>query len=169
MHADCLQETITTYSSSYCYSSGRYASLYTNWPIRSLTHACSISGIPQYCHRKSWPCGCWIVLTLSHSDSLSLFRSLALSLSRSLSVPSVNCGDPGTPSNAQREGDSFLYQASVVFTCNHGYYQSSGPEGGVRTCLETGLWSDTQPQCSREWSCDITWLQTHIGSINVET
>lgn len=60
----------------------------------------------------------------------------------------VNCGDPGVPENAVREGSSFLYQDTVVFTCNNGYYQSSGPEGGVRTCLDTGLWSDTQPVCS---------------------
>jgi len=62
----------------------------------------------------------------------------------------VNCGDPGTPANAQRDGDSFLYGDQVVFTCDNGYYQSSGPEGGVRTCMETGLWSDTQPTCACE-------------------
>lgn len=67
-----------------------------------------------------------------------------------LFFPTVNCGDPGIPPNSVREGGSFLYQDSVTFTCNHGYYQSSGPEGGVRTCLDTGLWSDTQPQCSCE-------------------
>lgn len=65
------------------------------------------------------------------------------------SVP-VSCGDPGIPDNAVRQGDSFLYQDEVTFTCNDGYFQSSGPEGGVRMCLDTGLWSDTQPECSRE-------------------
>lgn len=78
----------------------------------------------------------------------------------SVSLSAVNCTDPGIPDNAQRVGNSFLYQDEVVFTCNNGYYQSSGPEGGVRTCLETGLWSDEQPQCSREF--DI-----HILKINI--
>ena len=67
-------------------------------------------------------------------------------------ISPVNCTDPGIPDNAQRMGSDFLYQDEVVFTCNHGYYQSSGPEGGVRTCLETGLWSDVQPECSCEFA-----------------
>lgn len=62
----------------------------------------------------------------------------------------VNCGDPGTPANAQREGNSFLYTEQLVFSCDNGYYQSSGPEGGVRTCRDTGLWSGTQPNCTCE-------------------
>jgi len=74
----------------------------------------------------------------------------------------VNCGDPGTPANAQREGDRFLYGDQVMFTCDDGYYQSSGPEGGVRTCMETGLWSGTQPTCACEWVCR---LQTTIHYI----
>ena len=62
----------------------------------------------------------------------------------------VSCGDPGTPENAYRTGNNFLYEDDVTFTCNHGYYQSSGPVGGVRRCLDTGLWSDEQPTCSRK-------------------
>lgn len=60
----------------------------------------------------------------------------------------VNCGDPGVPDNAVREGDNFLFEDIVNFTCINGYYQSSGPEDGLRICKETGLWSDTQPVCS---------------------
>ena len=64
----------------------------------------------------------------------------------------VSCGDPGIPENAMREGDSFLYEDTVVFTCNNGYYQSSGAEGGVRVCQDTGIWSNTQPECSCQWN-----------------
>ena len=64
----------------------------------------------------------------------------------------VSCGDPGIPENAVRNGDSFLYQDVVVFTCNHGYYQSSGAEDGRRVCQDTGLWSETQPICSSKIS-----------------
>lgn len=60
----------------------------------------------------------------------------------------VNCGDPGEVENAVRTGNDFLYGDEVTYVCNDGYYQSSGPVGGVRTCLETGLWSDEQPQCT---------------------
>ena len=65
----------------------------------------------------------------------------------------VSCGDPGIPDNAVRIGSSFLYQDEVTFVCNDGYYQSSGPAGGVRQCLDTGLWSDVQPICSCKHLC----------------
>lgn len=64
----------------------------------------------------------------------------------------VSCGDPGVPENARRIGDTFLYRDEVMFVCNDGYYQSSGPDGGIRECLITGLWSDTQPNCSRQFN-----------------
>eukprot|EP00731_Ephydatia_muelleri_P000539 Em0001g539a len=60
----------------------------------------------------------------------------------------VDCGDPGTPLYSMRVGSTFLYQSSVTYTCNNGYYQSSGPAGGVRTCQNTGLWSGTAPVCT---------------------
>ena len=60
----------------------------------------------------------------------------------------MNCGDPGDVDNALRIGDNFLFGNNVTYICDDGYYQSSGPEGGLRTCLETGLWSDQQPVCS---------------------
>ena len=60
----------------------------------------------------------------------------------------VDCGDPGDVENAMRMGNSFLYGNNVTYICDDGYYQSSGPEGGIRTCLETGLWSDQPPECT---------------------
>lgn len=60
----------------------------------------------------------------------------------------VSCGDPGVPANGRRLGDSFLYRDVVMFVCDDGYYQSSGPENGTRECLITGQWSDIQPVCS---------------------
>ena len=52
------------------------------------------------------------------------------------------------PANGRRLGDSFLYRDVVMFVCDDGYYQSSGPENGTRECLITGQWSDIQPVCS---------------------
>ena len=82
--------------------------------------------------------------------SSSLCSLLPPSLNTHTHTHPVNCGDPGTPANAQREGNSFLYTEQLVFSCDNGYYQSSGPEGGVRTCRDTGLWSGTQPNCTCE-------------------
>lgn len=58
----------------------------------------------------------------------------------------VSCGDPGVPNNAVRDGDTFLYEDIVTFTCNHGYYMSSGDR--QRACQDTGLWSGEQPSCT---------------------
>ncbi len=68
----------------------------------------------------------------------------------SMVLITVNCGDPGTPTNGRRLGDNFLFTSNVTFVCDEGYYQSSGPVGGVRRCLISGEWSDQQPVCSRK-------------------
>ena len=60
----------------------------------------------------------------------------------------MDCGDPGVVENAVRIGSSFLYSDQVTYTCIDGYFQSSGAVGGVRMCQDTGLWSDTQPECT---------------------
>ena len=60
----------------------------------------------------------------------------------------VSCGDPGYPDNSQRTGSRFLYGDLVAYTCDNGYFQSSGPANGTRVCQETGLWSDTPPICT---------------------
>ena len=60
----------------------------------------------------------------------------------------VNCSDPGAPDNGCRLGDNFFYTNNVTFVCDNCYYQSSGPVGGVRTCLISGEWSDDQPTCT---------------------
>lgn len=58
----------------------------------------------------------------------------------------VDCGDPGLPENSNREGDRFLFTDTVQFTCNDGYYQSSGDNN--LTCLNTGEWNGTLPNCT---------------------
>ena len=52
------------------------------------------------------------------------------------------------PEAGTRTGSGFLFGDSLSFSCRDGYYQSVGPEDGVRTCQESGLWSDVQPVCS---------------------
>lgn len=60
----------------------------------------------------------------------------------------MNCGDPGLPDNSDRQGDDFLFTDTVQYTCNNGYYQSSGDSN--LTCLDTGLWNGTLPVCTGE-------------------
>lgn len=101
-------------------------------------------------------CEFWLVLVPVYGRTHQATRMGMSLLHTCLSTPyhisvlffSVNCTDPGTPANSQREGHSFLYRDSVTYTCNHGYYQSEGPEGGVRTCQQNGLWSGVEPVCT---------------------
>ena len=58
--------------------------------------------------------------------------------------PLVNCGDPGTPDNGMRSGDTFTYDSSVLFQCNSGYTIL----GSITlTCLSNGLWNASVPSC----------------------
>ena len=58
----------------------------------------------------------------------------------------VDCGDPGLPENSERQGDQFLFTDTIQFTCNDGYYQSSGDNN--LTCLNTGEWDGALPNCT---------------------
>ena len=58
--------------------------------------------------------------------------------------PPVNCGDPGTPNNGMRSGDTFTYDSSILFQCNSGYTIL----GSISfTCLSNGLWNASVPSC----------------------
>ncbi|XP_078381889.1 uncharacterized protein LOC144664619 isoform X9 [Oculina patagonica] len=61
-------------------------------------------------------------------------------------IASVNCGDPGSPSNGQRLGYRYWADESVLFICRTGYHLI-GPT--TRTCLSSGSWSGTQPTCRK--------------------
>ena len=50
----------------------------------------------------------------------------------------VNCGDPGTVKNAQRTGDVFTYPSVVTYSCNEGFYVSSG--SSTIECLSNAEW-----------------------------
>ena len=61
----------------------------------------------------------------------------------------VDCGDPGTPSNGNRNLTDTLEGSVVSFTCDAGYRPSN--ESMTRTCTissdGTPVWTDTIPQC----------------------
>ena len=59
----------------------------------------------------------------------------------------VSCGDPGTPTNGVRYGDTFTYQSRVVLECDP-QYRLVGDL--IRTCQVDGAWSGTQPTCERK-------------------
>ena len=59
----------------------------------------------------------------------------------------VSCGDPGTPTNGVRYGNTFTYQSTVVLECDP-QYKLSGDL--TRTCQADGTWSGAQPTCQRK-------------------
>ena len=56
----------------------------------------------------------------------------------------VNCGDPGTPSNGDTEGTVTTFGSIVNHTCNKGYELNGANE---RECLANGSWSAPLPSC----------------------
>ena len=60
----------------------------------------------------------------------------------------VDCGDPGNPQNGRRilQGGT-TFQSNVTYECNTGFRL----EGvALRTCRPLGIWSGSQPSCTRK-------------------
>ena len=59
----------------------------------------------------------------------------------------VDCGPLHNPSNGTVELDQgTLFKANVSYACNNGYNLANGSIN--RTCLSTGNWSGSEPQCN---------------------
>ena len=56
----------------------------------------------------------------------------------------VDCGDPGTPTNGQRNFSSTTYNSVVTYTCDVGYTLQGS---NSRNCLYTGQWKGSVPHC----------------------
>ncbi|MEE6484219.1 hypothetical protein FKM82_013795 [Ascaphus truei] len=54
------------------------------------------------------------------------------------------CGDPGVPSHGLRQGEEFIVESVVRFSCEAGYILRGSPE---RSCQSNGFWSGFQPEC----------------------
>ena len=51
------------------------------------------------------------------------------------SVVGVDCGDPGTPKDGTKLGETYTYMFSVHFECNPGFVMNGSH---FRTCLKSG-------------------------------
>ncbi|KAM4808187.1 sushi domain-containing protein 2 [Rhinophrynus dorsalis] len=72
---------------------------------------------------------------LSYSSHKSLVESLQ---------PVVSCGWLGHPKNGKKEGNSYLENSELTFTCNKGYMLVGS---NTRTCQADGTWSGQPTQC----------------------
>jgi len=55
-----------------------------------------------------------------------------------------SCGNPGTPANGIKVGESYKYHDVVSFQCNEGYNLIGS---STRTCQTDNNWDGTQPTC----------------------
>ncbi|XP_068719978.1 sushi, von Willebrand factor type A, EGF and pentraxin domain-containing protein 1-like [Montipora capricornis] len=55
-----------------------------------------------------------------------------------------SCGNPGVPTNGNKNSSSYQYGNSIKFKCNVGYTLQGSD---IRTCQNNGLWTGTQPTC----------------------
>ena len=62
-------------------------------------------------------------------------------------VTVVNCGDLEDPTNGTVVFTSTLYKSVANYSCNTGYNLTGD---NSRTCLNSGEWSGSQPNCSGE-------------------
>lgn len=58
---------------------------------------------------------------------------------------SINCGDPGTPTNGTRILEGTVFQSTVQYSCNDGYILIGF---SVRECLGNESWSGVTPKCT---------------------
>ena len=64
------------------------------------------------------------------------------------SVLVVDCGEPDTPSNGGVSDAITTEGSTVVYSCDSGFVLC-GDEN--RTCLSTGMWSGSVPDCISEY------------------
>uniref|UniRef100_A0A8C9V1Z5 Complement factor B-like n=1 Tax=Scleropages formosus TaxID=113540 RepID=A0A8C9V1Z5_SCLFO len=86
------------------------------------------------------------------------------------------CGNPGVPAGGQRVGTRFSKGHQVRYMCFKGL-ALRGPR--LRTCLEDGSWSGTQPECEGATFLSLSLIHLHlyfiikasqsVGKENMET
>jgi CUB/sushi domain-containing protein len=62
-----------------------------------------------------------------------------------ISIPGIQCPNPGVPSNGRRIGNDFRAGMIVFFFCNDGF-QIEGEQ--LLLCLENGEWNNDTPNCT---------------------
>ena len=61
------------------------------------------------------------------------------------------CPALDVPVNGEVKGDSFRYNRTVEYKCNHGYELVYGDRS--RRCTASGQWTGVAPRCKRKKFC----------------
>ena len=59
--------------------------------------------------------------------------------------PVVDCGDLEDPANGEVSVSGTTVNSVATYSCNTGYTLTGD---NMRMCLETGLWSGSEPSCT---------------------
>uniref|UniRef100_A0A4W4E2X2 CUB and Sushi multiple domains 3a n=1 Tax=Electrophorus electricus TaxID=8005 RepID=A0A4W4E2X2_ELEEL len=107
--------------------------------------------------------GCLDGYELSFPAVLTCISSGAWSGEVPLCMPKF-CGDPGIPSHARREGQSFIFKSEVLYSCSAPYVLVGSSS---RICQADGTWSGSQPRCieSTSTTCENPGTPEY-GSLN---
>ena len=62
-----------------------------------------------------------------------------------LFFPDIDCGALDNPVNGEVSVSSTIFNSTATYSCNAGYNMTGNY---VRTCLESGLWSGSEPICT---------------------
>ena len=73
----------------------------------------------------------------------------------------MDCGEPDTPSNGGVSDAITTEGSTVVYSCDSGFVLC-GDEN--RTCLSTGMWSGSVPDCISEFSIVILCTFLHMSA-----
>ena len=61
----------------------------------------------------------------------------------------VDCGDPGTPQNGNRNFTDTLEGSVVTYTCNTGFELVGNPTQVCELTPDGAIWNSTRPECRR--------------------
>ncbi|XP_062498981.1 E-selectin-like [Corticium candelabrum] len=143
-------------SSSLCQMSEREIPFWTN-PLPKCVEILPVSFCPVtdtlsygYCNVTSYESSGTRTCQCDHGFSL---QGLAVAKCQqsgtwSASLPTCNkimCPVLSPPLNGYLSSAHFMYNESVTYSCNSGYYLNNGNE--TRTCLISGQWSGIAPLC----------------------
>uniref|UniRef100_V9KH10 C3/C5 convertase n=1 Tax=Callorhinchus milii TaxID=7868 RepID=V9KH10_CALMI len=96
---------------------------------------------------------CYDGYLLGGSDSRTCLRNGRWNGSTTTCNDNVgHCRNPGIPAGAWKQGRRYGIGDRVVYTCT-GNLVHVGPK--VRTCLESGHWTGSEPQCRNKFSFDL--------------
>ena len=79
-----------------------------------------------------------------------------------LVAAAVDCGVLGNPVNGTVSAPTTTYDSVATYSCNAGYTLTGDD---VRTCLNSGLWSGSEPMCTGKFYC-IHYIRFCLGIVN---